>query len=219
MVNAARHEDCMKRTRQRGTRCMRFKIWLNDTCFLHVLSVCVCVWALEEHPESCSARDAEDEDDDAAQLSSGGDGLMLLAVVAHCTRSDITSEGGGETHVHKLHVHSHQPQQPPTTVCRVYSCPPRRVCTRAWSLRGYPLASLHTTMKRVRTHTCAHTHPHTSSPETYLSPPMSSRLDVSHGITSTSASLQGPEGQREREQQVLWYQTSPDPVAKIVTCN
>lgn len=84
----------------------------------------------------------------------------------------------------------------PTTIhIRVYSCSPRCVCTRAWSLRGYPLASLH---MRAPPHT------HTSSPETYLSPPMSSRLNVSHGITSTSASLQGPEGQRQRDQQVLW---------------
>lgn len=119
----------------------------------------------------------------------GGMGSYSLPVVAYCTRSDITSEGGGEPHVHNLHVDARQPQQPFTLVYKVYSCSMKL----AWLSSRI---SSHET--ELQTHINTHFQPRDKS-----EPPMSSRLDVSHGITSTSASLQGPESQQQRKQQVF----------------
>ncbi len=50
---------------------------------------------MEEHPKA--APDDDDDDDDDAAQSGGGMGSYSLPVVAYCTRSDITSEGGRGT--------------------------------------------------------------------------------------------------------------------------
>lgn len=131
----------MKITRQWGWYACVFKNLVSMT-----LAACVCSVSLNwgGTPLNCSADAAAD---DAAQ-SKGGMG-SYLPVVAYCTQPDVTSEGGGEPHVHNL---PRQPEQPSAQVYRVYSRLPLPVCA---------LASLHTAADAN-----THTHGTASSPET-----------------------------------------------------
>ncbi len=147
------------------------------------------------------------------QLTIRGMGSSSLPAVVYSTGADITMRGGGETHVHKLHVHSHQPQQPSLLVFSLFLSPTPCVCVCVYSsMKLAWLSARISPYEKKRTHTCTHFQPRDISES-----PMSPRLDVSHGITSTSTSLQGPEGQRQRQQWVLRYKTSLDPMATVVT--
>lgn len=159
MGQAARHDCCLQIERQRRSKwCARaFRFGPNDTCFLCVFSVCVCVSETGGTPRSCSAHDGGG---DGAQ-SGGGMGSSSPPVVAYCTCSDITSKGGrGSSHAQAPHALL----SAPTTIhIRVYSC---SACVLEHEACAAILSHLFT---REPTHTLTHTH--TSSPETYLSPP------------------------------------------------
>ena len=128
-------------------------------CVCVCVRVCACVKKTGGTPRSCSAHDGCG---DGAQ-SGGGMGSSLPPVVAYCTRSDITSKGGGGT------SHAQAPHallSAPTTIhIRVYSC---SACVLEHEACPSILSHLFT-REPIHTHTRTHTCTHMSSP--YLSPP------------------------------------------------